>query len=251
MSDTNALRARIASELGRELSLDFGNSGESFATAVNREINAAIKHYESGRFRFNERNNVEWATTVAGTRNYSLPPDFLKMDTLKLIRSGQYQRVTQSKWDEIDNKDLIVAGTSRGIPCEYAIRGNVLRLFPVPQDAWTLVGSYIARTLPTSLTGSYTAVIPFGSYSLTITSTASHNNQINGWTTDGEELIRARARAGVRINYMKNPQAIAEMQMLVAGNQPFLSLQERVAYGALSDKTFDVLATGRIRGYGL
>lgn len=251
MSDTNAIRARIASELGRELSLSYGNSGETFGTAVNREINAAIKHYEATRFRFNERNNVEWTTTVAGTRNYSLPPDFLKMDTLKLVRSGQYQKIMPSDWTEIDDKDLIVAGTSRGIPDEYAIHGNVLRLYPVPQAAYTLVGSYIARTLPTSLTGSQTAQIPFGSYSLTVTSTASHNNQINGWTTDGEELIRSRAKAAVRINYMKNPQAISEMQAMVVGGQPFLSMQEKIAYGSLAGKTFSALATGRIQGYAL
>lgn len=251
MSDTSALKARIASELGRALTLAYGNSGETFETAINREINAAIRHYESGRFRWNERNNVEWTTTVAGTRTYSLPADFLRMDTLKLVRNNQYQKIKRASWEAIDDKDLFVSGSSRGIPCEFAIHGNQLRLYPVPQDAYTLVGSYIARTLPTSLSGSYTAQIPFGSYSLTVTSTASHNNRVNGWTTDGADLIKARAKAAVQINYMKVPAAMSEAQLLAAGREDFLSIQEKNAYNALADKTFDALATGRIEGYRL
>jgi len=67
--DTNYLRARIASELNRSLADAFGNSGETFATAVNRAINQAIAHYESQPFRWNKIRRSEWATSVAYTPN--------------------------------------------------------------------------------------------------------------------------------------------------------------------------------------
>lgn len=249
MSSTNDMRVRIASELNRALSDGFGNSGETVATAINRCINAAIQHYESTRFRWNEVRESEFATTVAGTRNVSLPANFISMDTLKLVYSGGYQKVTKRSWEEIDTKDTRVSGSS-GIPSEYTIYGNVLRLNPTPNAALTLVASFIKRELPTSCTGSYTAVIPIGSsYSLTVTSTASHNNRINGWFTDGEALIRARAKADMLINYIKKPEAIAEMQGVVSRREPYLSVQEGLAYERLADETSDALATGSVRPY--
>ena len=253
MSDTNSLRARIASDLQFPLANSYGATGETFATIVNRAINDAIAHYESARFRWNERKNNEFTALTGGTRNYSLPADFIRMDTLKLAYSGNFIELTRTSWEAIDCKDTRVDGSSRGIPDEYAIGGNVLRLFPVPNSlTMTLYASYIRRFLPTSVTGSYTAVLPMaGSYSLTVTTTASHNNRSNGWTQDGKDLIRARAEADIKINIRKNPMAIAEMNTLCVMRESYLSIHEKQAYEKLSDETFDAVATGRIRSYGL
>lgn len=251
MSDTNALRARIASELNRALTDTFGNSGETFATVVNREINAAVKHYESTRFRWNEVRESTLLTMVSGTRTYSLPADFIAMDALKYVYNGNYIPVTPLSYDEIERKDTRVTAIT-GTPNHYAIYGNVMRFFPAPNGAYTLIGSYIRRFLPTSLTGSFCAAMPMGgSYTLTVTTTASHNNRLNGWTTDGEELIRARAKAAIQILYLKNAEAIAEMQGVVARREPYLSVQEGIAFEALQDETFDVLATNTIKPYRL
>lgn len=253
MSDTNTLRARIASELQFPLTNSFGTTGETFATAVNRCINSAQKHYESTRFRWNERKNNEFATGVAGTRTYSLPADFISMDSLKVKYSDSQLQLKKRSWEELDAKDTQISGNSRGIPCEYAIGGNVVKLWPIPSSVtMTFAASYIRRFLPTSVTGSYTAVMPMaGSYSLTVTTTASHNNRCNGWTTDGEELIRTRAVADIKINYRRNPTAMAEMARLFVAREAFLSIHERQAYERLSDETFDAVATGRIRPYQL
>lgn len=231
----------------------FGSQGETFATTVNCAINSAISHYESTRFRFNEKKNFDFAVSVAGTRTYSLPADFISMDSLKVKYSDSQLQLDKCSWEEIDAKDTQISGNSRGIPCEYAIGGNVVRLWPIPNSiTMTFQASYIRRFLPTSVTGSYTSVVPMaGSYSLTVTTTASHNNRCNGWTTDGEELIRARAVADIKINYRKNPTAIMEMQRLFAARETFLSIHERQAYERLSDETFDAVATGRIKGYAL
>lgn len=249
MSDTNALRTQLASELNRALTDSFGNSGETFATAINRAINGAIQHYESDAFRWNQVFNSEFATTVAGTRTYSLPQDFIRMDTLKLIYSGSYLDIEKKSFKEIDAKDKSVS-SGRGVPSEYATYANVLRLYPPPVGAYTLVASYMRRYLPTSVTGSYTAVIPFaGSYSMTVTTTASHNNRLNGWTTDGAELIRARAKAALQVNYLKDAAAISEAQSFALSRQPYLCAREALAYLALVDETEELAATGLIRPY--
>jgi len=251
MSSTDAMRLRLASELNRALTDSFGNSGETFATVLNREINAAQKHYESTRFRFNEIRRSEFKTTAAGVRQYSLPADFVFMDQLRVKYGSSFLPITKIGVDELDEMDTLISATANsGIPSKYAVYGNTLQLYPAPGGAYTLVASYIRRFLPTSVTGSYTAVIPLsGSYSLTVTTTASHNNRINGWTTDGEALIRHRAKASIRINYLKDPAAMQEAAALAMGRQAFLSVQEQQAFQALNDQTFDALATGRVRAW--
>lgn len=246
--DTVALRARIADELNRQASDIVGSPSLSVGLIVNREINSAIQHYESTRFRWNERREHEFATTVANTRAYSLPASFVKMDSLKLIYSGGYIGLASKTWDQIEEQDRRVTG-SPGLPKDYVIYGNVARLYPVPNGAYTLVGSYIQRVRPTSLTGSYCAIVTMGGASLTATTTASHNSQLNGWTTDGEELIRARAKASLRIRYFREDGAIAEMAGLQATRETFLSVEERVAYERLADETNDATTTGRVVPY--
>jgi hypothetical protein len=229
--DTNALRARIADELGRT----------DLAAQTNREINGAIQHYESTRFRWNEEREATITTTVSGTRTYALPAAFISFDSLKVVRSGSFIPLRKITWEEMEEGDLTVTG-ARGVPTEYVVYGNVLRLFPVPNAALTLVGSYIRRFGLTSLTGSFCL-----SQTMTPTTTASHNNRRNGWTIDGEELLRARAKAAVRINYIYDEAAIKEHHLLLQSREPYLSVYERLVFERLADETSDALASGRIR----
>ena len=248
MSDTNALRQRIAEELGLRPAnlLDWQGSNITVAYAVNREINSAIKHYESTRFRWNEVREATLATTVSGTRIYSLPAALVRLDTLKIIHSGAYIFMRPKTWEEIEERDTQVTG-SQGTPYEYAIYGNVLRLYPVPNAARTLIASYIRRYGPTSLTLSFCSVTTMGGGSLTATLTGSHNNRMDGWTTDGEELIRARACAAIRINYLKDAAAVAEMSRLTRDS--FMSFREKIAFERLADEANDLQSSGFVKPY--
>ncbi len=248
MSDTNALRARIAEELERQPSDLIGSPSLSVGLVINREINNAIRHYESSRFRWNEIRENEFATTVAGTRTYSLPANLVRMDTLKIVYSNAWIMLDKRTWEDIEQRDRQPTG-SRGLPYDYTVYGNVLRLYPVPNGAYTLVGSFIRRYRPTSLTGSFCSVVTMGGGSLTATTTASHNNRLDGWTTDGEELLRARAVAAYQINYTKNEDAIAEMRILLGAREPYLSIRERLAYERLADEAQDASAAGIIQPY--
>lgn len=251
MSDTNKLRQRIADELNRQSSDIISSPSLSVGLIVNREINAAIAHYETTRFRWNEVREAALATTVSGTRIYSLTANFLSMDSLKVVYSGGYTSLTKRTYEYIENEDRRVSG-STGVPQDYVIYGNVLRLYPVPNGAYSLVASYIRRFPPTSLTPSYCAAIPMGgSSTLTPTTSASHNNRLNGWTTDGEELIRERAKAGCRIRYFYEEAALLEMASLQSAREPYLSVGEKIAFERLAAETNAALATGKIQPYGI
>ena len=235
MSDTNAMRARIQAELHDRTDL---------SQAINRSINDAIKHYESTRFRWNEFTETTIASTASGTQDYSLPGGFVSFDFLKVDYNGSWVPIRPWTWEEMSEADRDSDDSITGLPTRYAVRGNIVRLFPIPNGAYSLVGSGIQRLGLTSLTGSYC-----GSMTLTPTSTASHNNRLNGWFTDGEELIRARAKALVKINYLEDERALLEAGAITSRGRHFLSMMEMQAYERLADETSDALSSGRIKPY--
>ena len=232
MTDYATMRTRIADELNRT---DAG-------AWINREINDAIAHYESTRTKFNEVRDWVVATTVAGTRYYSVTSNFIKMDTLKIVYNGSLVTLKKRTWAEIDAKDTQSTPT-QGLPAEYAVYGTEVRPFPVANGAYSLVGSYIRSFPAASLTGS-------------ATSTASDArgigpNPANGWFTDGEALIRARAKAGVEIRYLRKSDAIAEMRQLALQGLNFLSVEEKIAHSAFKDEIAESVSTGKIRPYNI
>lgn len=250
MSTTNALRQRTADELERKFTDNVGDN-LTVEYAINREVNSAIQHYESKRFRWNEQIENEFGTAVSGTRNYSLPTNFLKMDSLKVKYSNAFITQHPRTWRELEQLQRQISG-AQGIPDQYAIYGNTLRLYPIPNQTLTLVGSFLYRTgPPTSLSGSFTGAVVMGGTSLTVTTTTSHVSRMDGWTTDGEELIRSRAVAAFEINYTKNQLAITEMGLLARGNEPYLSIREMLAYQSLADEASDSGASGHIRPYNV
>lgn len=229
MTDYTALRTRIADEL---FASTFAASG--FTAQINREINSAIKHYETTRTRFNEVRDWTVATTVAGTRTYSLTSNFLKMDTLKLRYNDSFIILKFITWDQMEEEDRQITAT-QGVPEWFTIYAETLRLFPVPNGSYTLQGSYIRSYSPVSLTGSATT---------TASANASH-----GWLDQGEEVIRNRARAAVEILYLKKPEALLELQALQAQNRPYFCRAEEIAFKALMDETGEALSTGLLRPY--
>lgn len=238
MSDTNSLRQVIADQLERQPSDFIGSPSLSVGYVINREINHAIQHYESTRFRWNEVREAAIATTVSGTEAYSLPADLVRLDTLKVILSATRFRLNPVPWEDIE--DRARESGAQGLPQDYVIYGNMVRVWPVPNASLSMVGSYIRRFRPTSLTGSYCLLIVMGGASLSATTTASHNNRLNGWTTDGAELIRERAAAAVEIKYFHNQESRIEAGALAQAGLPFLSVLERHAFDRVALEREDI-----------
>jgi hypothetical protein len=215
VSEFTDMRDRIASELNRS----------DLTTEIDRQINNAVRHYESTRMRWNEVRDWNVGTTSAGARYYSLTTDFLSMDTLKVIRNGSYVSLAEKPFRWIDERDTSDAPT-QGVPTYYTIYADLLRVYPTADSSMTMLGSYIKRASTTTLTASSSTT----------------------WLhfRGGEELIRARAIAGVRVDRLRQRDAIAEMAGLVARREPFMAIKEQIAHGALIDERNDALATGLV-----
>lgn len=218
MTTLAVIRERIANELHWRA----GDGRIPSAQIIDDEVRSAIAHYESERTRWTETFDSLVATTADGSRSYTASNCWIAFDSLKIIDSGSYVVLRRLTWGELEERDLRVTG-SEGTPFDYAIMNNIIRLYPTPDAAYTLLGSGIRRL-----------------------ATLTANADTNGWLTYGEELIRSRAKMAVRINFYGDPEAITEMRE--AGGD-FLSHQERIAFQRVRDETFDILSTGRTRPY--
>jgi len=248
MSDTALLRTRIADELNRQPSEIIGSPSLSVGLVINREINSALKHYESMRTSWSERKDVFLDETVSGTRYYSLSTSlvrFVKIDSVKVEYNNSYITLSPRSWTEIEEMDRQIDG-SLGIPQNYVVYDKQLRMYPVPNQSMSILVSYLERPLQTSLTGSFT-----GTGSSTPTSTASHNNRLGGWYEHGADLLKERVVASIRISYLRDKDARTEMGLMKSRGLDFLSSREHDAYIALRDETNDQVSTGRVRPYYL
>lgn len=165
--DYGTMQNRIADEIART---DLG-------AQIRDAIQSAIRLHESERFWFNESEAT--ASTVAGQAGYAVPSDFLEADDLTLTVSGNRYPLVPRGYDWL--RQVSVTEASRGRPGSWAIYADQLWLYPVPDGAYTLTLSYLKRLAALSASG-----------------------DTNAWMTHGEELIRARAKADLFANVIRD-----------------------------------------------
>lgn len=210
--DYAALQSRIADEMART----------DLTSQIALEILTAIKHYEQQRFWFDEARAT--ASTVAGTANLAVPTDLVDIDTLTITYNGHPYELTRRSWDWYRGIGGGDSSVTTAVPTAYAYYANELWFYPVPDDAYTLTIAYLKQ--------------------LTALSTGADSN---AWTTSGEELIRARAKAAVRINYLMDAGAMQEMQTFAMRGEPYLSALEKIAHTALLGASNVRMSSGQIK----
>lgn len=225
MSTLGEMKARIASELAR------GNLSTQIASA----ISTAIRSYQKERFRFNE--SVPLApvqlNTIAGQPYYSgaLPsaplitalPTMQKVDYLHILIGNTWQPLDRIQPEEI--RLLNFANTQSGQPLSYAIEGETIMLYPTPSEAWPiLIAGFFAYPAP-----------------------ADDAEVGNRWMTDGELLIRSRAKYEIALHITRND----KMQLAMSPNAPAPGVTTgHAAYWAwkeLKGEANRFTGTGRIR----
>ena len=154
------------------------NRGSTYDTQIREAINTAVKHYKPRRFTFNTKRST--ASTVKDQEYYALPNDLKEIDMLRVLySSGDYtdplHEVTY-RWIERHRHNVSYVSQ----PEKFAVQGLDLRLWPVPDAAYTLTMTYLRD---------------IGGFSATATDATT-----NEWTTDAEELIRSRAMVDVLLN---------------------------------------------------
>jgi hypothetical protein len=210
MSDYGTMQTRIANELNRT----------DLSSEIQDSIQSAIKYYEGNRFWFNE--SIRTTTTTADDEFVDEPSDLVEIDSLTITISTIKVPLLKRTYQYLE--DLEVSTTLTGIPREFALYNKQIRLYPIPDDSYTLTLSGAKRLTSLSATG-----------------------DTNDWMTTGEELIRSRAVADIRANVLRDQQSIQEQMNFSQYPNGFLCAREKGAFYRLKSESAQRETVGRLR----
>ena len=156
------MRARISDDLVNE---ELSNS------QIDNAIRSSIAFYEAQRFWFNE--TVSTFTTVAAQEYYTSSdladiPYIVQFVNALVTNNGVKYEIIPVDFDAIDDMQT---GALTTVPTHYAYYKSQIRLYPIPDAAYTVTLAYIKKA-----------------------SAVSSDSDTNNWFTDGEELIRQAAK---------------------------------------------------------
>ena len=170
MTDLGTMIGRIDREMRRD----------AITADITAAIETAIHHYEADRFLFNEAELSANLTT--GNNTLALPTGTIEVDSLQMTVSSSRQppmrRITQKEMDERDD------GSVTGQPSRYAVYRNQLRF-----DAFANAVYPMKISVMHELTG---------------VSSSATSGATNGWMTDGEEMIRLKAKSIIFFDRLRN-----------------------------------------------
>lgn len=193
--------ARIAREIRRD----------NLTADIKDSIVDSIHYYENERFSFLETSSVA-ITTASEPYLSGLPAGLISLDKAELDNGGSRYPLDPRPYDWITDIDT---GNSNGPPYDYALYKGNMRLYPVPDQAYSIHLSYQVQLTEVSASATSTAT--------------------NSWMTDAEAMIRCRAKGLIFAHRLRNR---AEAQAM-----DYLAEQE---HDKLKSKDAGMVATGRI-----
>lgn len=207
------MRARIDNELVRAGTLD---------AEIDEAIVSAIDHYKWRRWWFNE--GTASSTTVSGQEYYDPPSLFLSLDELRFNEpSFDRHRLRPATFEQMEEW-ADVSGASDGRPLYFCEYKSQIRLHPVPDGAYSLLWS-----------GLFDLGAP------------SADDDTSAWLVEAGPLIRARAKASVQIEVLRDERIEAQQAALAMRGVDCLSLSEQAALSALQAHNVRVTTHGRIQ----
>ncbi|MDE2100408.1 MAG: hypothetical protein KGL39_24360 [Patescibacteria group bacterium] len=219
VSSYGAMQSSIAYELGGRSDL---------TTQIQNAIQTAIAKWERTKFYFNEVNDTNGFSTVAGQEFYTsadhpLIGSLVHIDKIHAFVSNNRYTLTPRTWQYIE--DYSVNPTVQAPPTglsDFAYYAETLRFYPLPDGAYPITISGIQRL--TSLV---------------------NDTDSNAWTNDAEALIRCEAKLDIYTNILKEHEQAQAMKMMIYGDpmQP-----NSVGYlSALQAETFKRMPPPRVR----
>lgn len=185
MTTLAIMKARIADELARS----------DLTSQIAYAITDAIAAYEDERFHFNESRALTFSTvasqefyTSSDSANIGLVQ---KIDYAKVYVGTQPYDLAYERPEDMES--LSVSGTQTGTPWAYTWYGNAIRLYPIPDQVYTV-----------RLGASYKLAAP-----------ASDAEANNAWMTHAERLIRSRAKLELALHVLKDPDLAQTMVQAV------------------------------------
>lgn len=177
MSTYGTMIDRIAAELERS---DLGSS--SSPGVIGAHINDAIRQYKARNWWFLQEptSAAKTNTTTASNSYLAYVTGLIQIDTLQVTIGGQLERLTAVEHGVMES--LHEGSTSEGQPWHYTNYGARIRLYPTPDDVYTITWTGLfedATTLAASV-------------------------DTNDWMTNGELLIRHTARMTILRDYLRD-----------------------------------------------
>lgn len=191
------------------------NRGTDYDARIKQAIHDAIEFYKGRRFTFNTRRC--FTTTSPGIEYYGLPTDFIEMDHLRVEYASDWWDPMEEvgfRWIEEHRSNAAYRST----PEKCGIQNAELRIWPVPDQTYTLMMSF--------------------QYHLPEVSVSASDAASNAWTAEAEEMIRCHAKADIWLNYIRGEESVAE-----AGTA---RLQENLRYRELKRRANRQQSSGRI-----
>ena len=192
MTTLALMKARIARDIFRD----------DLTDAITDEITSAIGFYRRRRFWFNETRTITF-NTVEGQEFYTATdhpdiPNLLDIDYIQVSQSNRPYSLWARGPEDLD----IWTGTpTSGVPTDFVYFQQQLRFYPAPNGVYPVRISAVIR---------YPAP-------------ASDAETDNPWMTDGEELIRSRAKRNLYLHTLGDQQSAAAMK--AAEDEALMSLQ--------------------------
>lgn len=179
------MQTRISNELNR------GN----LTTFIQDAILSALKFYRRQPFRWNI---ARTQTTLSdGVEFYSLPSDFIEAYSIVLEDGNEREMMAERSYFWVEQTKQFSDYESR--PYVYTIQNDEFRVYPVPDQSYTVVMNYVYELdEPTS------------------------DGATNSWFTDGEELIRTHAKVDILENVVRGQESLQEAQILRGREQEIL-----------------------------
>jgi hypothetical protein len=181
MTTLAIMKARIADELARD----------DLTSQIAYAITDAITAYEDERFHFNETRAITFPTELGqefyDENDAAAIATIQKVDYVKVYIGDQAFDVRYEDPGEMES--LSVSGTMRGIPWSYTWYGNQVRLYPTPDQAYTIrIGASVKVAPP-----------------------VADDTAGNAWMTHAERLIRSRAKLELALHVLKDDALAATM----------------------------------------
>lgn len=194
MTTYAVMQSRIADELSRT----------DLTTQIQRAILSAIKFYERKKFYFNTSVTSTF-TTVAnqeyyGSSDLAAIPNIVEILALKGTLNSTKLPLRPVDFNTIDAQQ---SGSVKGFPEYFCYFAQQIRLYPMPNSAWTMTLAMVYRLTALSADG-----------------------DSNVWTTDAEQLIRQNAKRQLYLDVIKDRDS-AEIAAIL----------EKEAYDVLRNET--------------
>lgn len=210
MSDLQTMVRRIRGDLNR-------GTNALPDLRIKEAITDAIKRFRAKRLGFNQKNSQ--TVLLSAQEVIALPTGWIEVDFLRLERDRDRIPLREVSYDWIEDRQR--GEPNSGEPSKYAIQNRQLRFYPIPDQSFTLVMSFLCDLPEVSVSASDSAT--------------------NAWMDEGEELVRKQAMGDLLVTYIGGSR--------VAEGQAMLGEVDQVILPTLEGKAAREQTSGRVEPF--